>query len=125
MEKPTKVEVAAASAMVAEELAAPGYEDETLKQRFMRYVGALFFEKKEGGKWTVSIGRISWWLAFAPALYVWIDNIDKPVAEIVDITGHHLSVLMVLAAYNFGKHVKDAIASKITPPQPPVEDGPG
>lgn len=116
MEKPSNVEVADAMATVAEELVKPT-PPETWRQKLMRYAGALFFEKKEG-KWVISIGRISWWLAFSPALWIWIENMggDK------DITEHHLTVLLLLAGYNFGKKVVDGFASKKKESE---ADGPG
>jgi len=118
MEDTTKVQVADALATAAEELAAPA-PPETFKEKFMRYFGALLFEKKDK-KWVISIGRISWWLAFSPALVVWIDNVGKPVADQMDITAHHLTVLLLLAGYNFGKKVTEAIAKKSA-----ASDGPG
>jgi len=113
MEDKTKVQAADAMATVAEELIKE--DKETLKEKLMRYFFALFFEYKKG-KWVISIGRISWWLAFSPALYIWIDSLGKQ-----DITDHHLTVLLLLAGYNFGKKVVDGFIAKKTP----EADGPG
>lgn len=113
-----KAQAAELAARAAAELAKPS--PETLKEKFMRYFGALLFEKKEG-KWIISIGRISWWLAFAPALYVWVDGMGKPGVESVDITEHHLTVLLLLAGYNFGKKITEVISKK----KEETADGPG
>lgn len=122
MEQETKVEVADAMATVAENLIKPK-EKETTKEKFMRLIGALLFEKKEN-KWTISVGRISWWLTFSPALYIWVDGMGKPGIESLDITEHHLTVLLLLAGYNFGKRVVDAVANKAAA-KPQGGDGPG
>lgn len=114
METPTDVEVADGLATVAEELVKEEDTKETLKERLVRYVGALFMEKKDG-KWYISVGRVSWWLAFSPALYIWVDTLGEN-----DITPHHLTVLLLLAAYNMGKKGLEVIKNKI-----PTQDGPG
>jgi len=111
MEDITKVQVADALATAAEELAAP---PETFKEKFMRYFGALLFEKK-AGKWIISVGRISWWMAFSPALYVWADSAGSQ-----DITDHHMTVLIILAGYNMGKKVIEKLKNGNA-----QEDGPG
>lgn len=114
METPTDVEVADGLATVAEELVKEDDSKETPKERLIRYIGALFMEENKG-KWYISIGRISWWLAFSPALYIWIDTLGKQ-----DITPHHLTVLLLLAGYNFGKKVVNKFKQSIPP-----ADGPG
>lgn len=114
METPTDVEVADGLATVAEELVKEDDSKETPKERLIRYIGALFMEENKG-KWYISIGRISWWLAFSPALYIWIDTLGKQ-----DITPHHLTVLLLLAAYNMSKKGLEVIKSKIS-----TQDGPG
>ena len=78
---------------------------ETWKDKFMRLAMALLYEKSDDGKWTLSIGRVSWWFAFAPALHVW-------AFKGVDITEHHLTILLVLAGYNLGKHGLNAIKAR-------------
>lgn len=116
MEKPETVEVDDAMATVAEELIKEDFK-ESWKDKLMRLAMALFYEKKEG-KWAISVGRISWWLAFSPALYIWIDS-----KGIQDISEHHLTILIILAGYNFGKKVVDKF-KKLTTTASPV-DGPG
>jgi len=121
MEDETKVEVADAMATAAEELVKEKEDNsETRKEKLIRYFLALFFEykkKKNGkGKWVISVGRVSWWLAFSPALYIWISTMGKQ-----DIAEHHLTVLLLLAGYNFGKKVVDGFVTK----KEPETDGPG
>jgi len=67
------------------------------KEKFMHWIGALFYERKNK-EWTISIGRVSWWGAFIPALHIWI------TCGIEDIAPNHIAVLLLLAGYNFGKH---------------------
>jgi len=82
---------------------------------FIKYFGALFMEKKDGAEWAISIGRTAFWSAFIPALHIWIANGgDK------DITSNHLTILLILAAYNMGKKGLEVIKSKIS-----EQDGPG
>lgn len=66
--------------------------------KFIKYIGALFMEKKDG-QWAISIGRVGWWIAFLPAVYIWIFT-----AGTQDITDHHSTILLILATYNLGKH---------------------
>jgi len=89
---------------------------ERCKDLALRFVGGLFMERK-GEVWAISVGRVSWWLAFSPALYIWIDSVGKQ-----DITPHHLTVLLLLAGYNFGKKVVEKFKQ---PPTIPPVDGPG
>ena len=94
-------EKADAIATIAEEVMV----EETWKDKFMRLAMALLYEKNKGGKWTLSIGRVSWWCAFSPALYIW-------TLKATDITEHHLTILLVLAGYNLGKHGLNAIKAR-------------
>lgn len=56
----------------------------------------------ENGK--ISLGRVSYWLAFLPSLYIWV-YLGK------DIQPNHLMLIMTLLAYNFGKKGVDAYTS--------------
>lgn len=86
------------------------------KDKAMRFCAALIMEKDKKDRWTISIGRVSWWLAFLPALYIFIaafaatENVTD-AAELVsrDITPNHLTVLLTLAGYNFGKKIADTV----------------
>lgn len=108
----------------------------SIKDRFMRFAAALIMEKDKDGLWVISIGRVSWWLAFGPALYVFIaafmatTNVNE-ASEMIsrDITPNHLTILLTLAAYNFGKKAIDTVEKVMTrnsqnsAPEP--TDGPG
>ena len=118
MEKPNDVEIAEAMATAAEKLIKETETKETWKEKFMRLAMALIYEKKSNGRWTLSIGRVSWWVAFLPAAYIWVDSMGKQ-----DITPHHLTVLLLLAGYNFGKHGLEVLKKKMAPAA--VSDGPG
>lgn len=78
----------------------------------MKYCGPLFMEKDKNNVWRISIGRFSWWVSFLPALYIWISSLGQD-----DIATGHLTVLMALTAYNFGKKLTSKTASN--------QDGPG
>jgi len=84
---------------------------ENIKKRLIQLFGGLFMERK-GDIWAISVGRVSWWLAFTPALQIWI---LKGGAQ--DIASNHLTILLILAGYNFGKKVVDKFSQK--------NDGPG
>lgn len=120
-EKPTDVKAAEALAKAGEYL----YEtrDEkfswsSIKEKMSRYVGALIMEKDKKDKWVISIGRVSWWLAFLPALYIFIaafmtSGTVEGATDIVtkDITPNHLTILLTLAGYNFGKKVAETVSN--------------
>ena len=89
-------------------------------------------EKNEDGVWTMSLGRIAWWLAFIPALIIWIKakgGLSDGVSN-YDISPNHLTILLTLASYNFGKKLADAVtgimaAKKAQNKNIIEEDGPG
>ncbi len=66
-----------------------------IKDGLVKCLGALVMEHN-GISWVVSIGRVSWWLAFGPALYIW-------VWQNKDIASNHYALLLILVAYNFSK----------------------
>lgn len=80
-------------------------------RRAIQFVGGLFMERKDDGEWVISIGRVSWWLAFSPALYIWISSggLLEEGNPMKDISPNHLTILMTLAGYNFGKKVADTV----------------
>lgn len=118
-EKPTDVKTAEALAKAGEYL----YEtkDEKfswadIKDKMGRFFGALVMEKNKKDQWVISIGRVSWWLAFLPALYIFITafitsgTVDGATEIITkDITPNHLTILLTLAGYNFGKKVAETV----------------
>lgn len=64
----------------------------------------LVAEKKDE-KWRASVGRISFWSAFIPALYIWGQTGT-------DIQPHHQIILLALLTYNIGKHGLGAVKKK-------------
>ena len=101
------VEVAENLATVATE----GSKWEVFKGKTIQLFGSLFMEKDNTGKWKVSLGRVSFWLVFAPALYIWISGrgILNDGMAVTDISPNHLTMLLTLTAYNFGKKVSDTV----------------
>ena len=65
----------------------------------------------EGESNKISLGRASWWVIFGSAVKILLSGNS--------ITDHHLTVLLLLAGYNFGKKVVDKMK------QPAPTDGPG
>lgn len=81
-----------------------------LKNKIRQLFGSLFMEKNKD-EWVASIGRVSWWLVFIPAIFIWASSggsLDAGEAT-KDISPNHLSVLVLLAGYNFGKKVMDSV----------------
>lgn len=77
--------------------------NDTITDKIFRYLLSLIYEKDSEGKWKLSTGRVSWWLALSPAVYNWFGG--------GDIQPQHLAALTLLAAYNFGKHGLEAVKS--------------
>lgn len=75
----------------------------SVKKTIFTFFGGLVMEKKDG-EWTTSIGRISFWLAMCPAIYIWIKGGGSLEAgeAIKDIAPNHLTILLALAGYNMG-----------------------
>jgi hypothetical protein len=103
---------------------------QTIRHRIMHLLGSLIMEKNEVGEWQISLARVSWWLAFLPAVGIWIYGrgfIEKG-NPVTDISPNHFNTLVFLAAYNFGKKVADvvklAVAGKNPTPQLLKGDGP-
>lgn len=96
-----------------------------VKDKLTRFGGALIMEKNKKDEWVISIGRVSWWMAFLPALYIFIAAFvgSGGVEDVVtkDITPNHLTILLTLAGYNFGKKVADTVKNVWGK----GEDGPG
>lgn len=82
------------------------------KDAFFRLFLNLILEKKEG-EWVLSIGRTSWWAVFGVAMKILAAGNGS------DITSNHLTILLILATYNFGKHVLVKKFDK--PPEQPDE----
>jgi hypothetical protein len=88
----------------------------------IKYIGALFMEKNDNREWVISIGRTSFWMAFIPALYVWIDSMGTE-----DIASGHLSILIALTTYNLSKKAVSKVGDifKKNAQSKNLEDGPG
>ena len=85
-----------------------------LKNKVLQLLGGLVMEKKDD-KWIVSMGRVSWWMVFIPAIVIWMSSgaalDDKDPMK--DISPNHLSVIVMMAGYNFGKKVVDSVGTAI------------
>lgn len=66
------------------------------KDKALRFVGSLVMEKDADGMWAMSTGKVSWWISFLPAIYMWM-------LTDVEIKDNHLTVILTLAGYNMGK----------------------
>lgn len=96
------------------------------KKKLLYLFGSLIMEKDKAGEWVMSSGRVSWWLALLPALYIWLSSGGKleDGAALKDISPNHLTVILTLAAYNFGKKVVET-AGNIWGKNDAGSDGPG
>lgn len=96
------------------------------KKKLVTLFGSLIMEKDPKGDWVMSIGRVSWWLALMPAMYIWLRSggLLEGGVSVRDIAPNHLTVLLTLAAYNFGKKVVDT-AENIWGKKDVGSDGPG
>ena len=121
----TKVQVADTLATAAEALNnsknAPPVKGKwaVIKDMFIRYCGALVLERDRKDRWVISTGKVAFWLAFLPALYIFIDaflatkNITTSGQMVSrDITPNHLTILLSLMGYNLSKKVAD-VAHKV------------
>jgi len=74
-------------------------------------LGVLLWKKNKDDVWVISLGRVSFWLAFIPALVIWVGGhgqLEDGMAT-TDISPNHLTTLLTLSAYNFGKKVADTV----------------
>jgi hypothetical protein len=80
------------------------------KKKALQLIGGLFMENKEG-EYVVSVGRVSWWVAFLPAVAIWVSSGGSLEAgeAIKDISPNYFSMLVILAGYNLSKHATGAI----------------
>ena len=85
---------------------------ENIKKKSIQLIGGLFMEKNAKGAWTISLGRVSFWLAFIPALVIWISgygSLDDGIST-KDISPNHLTILLTMITYNFGKKVAGTVS---------------
>ena len=130
-EKQTDVKVAETIAKGAELLVKPKRKSskpfwENVKHKAVQLIGGLLMERNEEGMWTISLGRVSFWLAFIPALVIWANgggNLEDGVS-LKDISPNHLTILLTLAGYNFGKKVADTV-KQVWGKNDGGNDGPG
>ena len=104
------------------------------KKKLVQLFGTLVMEKEEDGVWRISLGRIAFWLVLVPAMWIWISGkglLDDGTAT-KDISPNHLTLLLTLVAYNFGKKVtgtfEKVLGKSSTTTKTTVEtesDGPG
>lgn len=80
------------------------------KTKIIQLFGSLFMEKDAVGMWHLSLGRVSFWLTFIPALYIWINGGGVLIdGSVKDISPNHLTMLLTLTTYNFGKKVASVV----------------
>ena len=126
-EKQIDVKIAETTAEVAGLLAeAEGTNWEKVKQKSIQLIGGLLMEKNSDGVWTISLGRVSFWLAFVPALVIWVSASGtlEDGMSLKDISPNHLTVLLTLAAYNFSKKAMDTV-KQVWGKNDGQSDGPG
>lgn len=99
---------------------------QALKHKAVHLFGSLFMEKDEDGTWKVSLARVSFWLAFLPAVVIWCygRGIMDEGGSRFDISPNHYNTLLMLAGYNFGKKVADTVKSVMAGKQQEKEEVP-
>ena len=105
-----------------------------VRRKMLQLLGGLIMEKNEDGLYVISIGRVAWWMAFLPAIGIWISGGGKldDGGALKDISPNHFNMLLVLAAYNMGKKMTDIVSKFVSPKEKTVDseandepDGPG
>jgi len=99
---------------------------DNFKHKLIQLLGSLVMEKDDG-IYTLSTGKVAFWLAFIPALYIWVSGhgiLENGIAT-KDISENHLKVLMVLITYNFGKKMVGAMNNIWGKDSDSPNDGPG
>lgn len=98
------------------------------KDILVRLVGALILEKDSKDQWAISTGKVAWWLAFIPAIYIWSSGkgiLGDGGEALKDISPNHLKMLYTLAAYNFSKKGLEVAKKYLSKSEPNSLDGPG
>lgn len=124
------VKAAELAAVVAEKMIQPseGNRWELIKKKLVQLFGGLIMEKDEDGIYVISTGKAAWWLAFIPAIVIWVSSGGKLDAgeALKDISPNHFNILLTLAGYNFAKKAVDVAKSYVASKQSKDEsDGPG
>jgi hypothetical protein len=101
-----------------------------VRRKTLQLLGGLIMEKNDEGLYVISIGRVAWWIAFLPAVGIWIASrgtLDAGTA-LKDISPNHYNILLVLAGYNMGKHLTNVANNFISKKNNQASndaDGPG
>ena len=80
-------------------------------KKTLQSFGSLFMEKNDKDEWNLSLGRVSFWIVFIPAVYIWVSG-NGTLADGIstkDISPNHLAILLTMITYNFGKKVSDVV----------------
>jgi hypothetical protein len=124
------VKIAELAAVVAEKMIQPskGNRWEMIKKKLVQLLGGLIMEKNEDGLYVISTGKFAWWLAFIPAIVIWVTAGGKLDAgeALKDISPNHFNILLTLAGYNMSKRLTNVAKNFIASKQAKDEtDGPG
>ena len=80
--------------------------------KIVDFFAGIIMEHDDDGSWTISLGRLAFWACFVPAVLIWAQNVIQPdITKLKDVTPNHLSLLMILLAYNLGKKLPGMIQS--------------
>src|SRR5271168_3619269 len=87
------------------------------KHKLLQLLGGLVLEDRGDGVYIVSLGRVSFWLVFIPALFVWYSAINNTGSvgvlmanqTLKDPPAGMLNILMFLLSYNITKHISSTV----------------
>lgn len=84
-----------------------------LKSVMLTLFGGLLMTKHPDGIWSISLGRVAFWITLIPALMVWVQNIylEGGVAP-NDISENHYQILFILTAYNLSKKIVGVVGNR-------------
>ena len=99
---------------------------DAFKHKAIQLFGGLIMEKNDEGAYVISVGRVAFWMAFLPAVGIWLSSKGQLSAgeAIKDISPNHFNMLVILAGYNLGKKAIDTVKS-MWGSKSDAEDGPG
>lgn len=92
---------------------------EKFKHKLIQLFGGLILEDRGDGVYVVSLGRVSFWLVFIPALFIWYSAVldTKSVGilqasqNLKDLPPSLMNTLTFLLSYNITKHISKTITN--------------
>lgn len=91
----------------------------SFKDKLLSLFGGLILEKKDDGKYIISLGRIAFWLSFVPALVIWWSGIKYSTGTgiiqtnqtLLDLPPSLSNFLLTITGYNLTKHIGNTVSN--------------